>query len=140
LPTRSPRTKVRAVEAVAGVVERRGRWLFVQRPPEGLLGGLWELPGGDLLPEEEPAAALSRTLRERLGLAVPGGERVGEIGHVFTHRRLTLHVFRCKPPATGARVRRDGFASHRWIAPGRTGELALGGPTRKALALLGIEA
>ncbi|MGH0033350.1 MAG: A/G-specific adenine glycosylase [Myxococcota bacterium] len=134
LPVKSKATKVRDVEAVAGVVERGGKWLVVQRPNEGLLGGLWELPGGDLLPAEEPAAALSRTLRERVGLDVPGGECAGAVGHLFSHRRLTLHVFRCKP-ASG-RVRRAGFAAHRWIAPARIEELAIGGPTRKALALL----
>jgi A/G-specific adenine glycosylase len=135
LPVRPAKARPRAVHAVAGVVERDGRWLVVQRPPQGLLGGLWELPGGDLLAEEEPAAALSRTLRERVGIAVPGSERVGAVEHVFTHLELTLHVFRCKPHA--GRVRRKGFASHRWIAPRRIPELAIGGPTRKALALLG---
>ena len=117
-----------------GLSSRGGRWLLVQRPPEGLLGGLWELPGGDLLPDEEPATGLVRNLRERVGLSVPGAERVGAVEHVFTHRHLTLHIFRCKPHE--GRVRRAGFAAHRWIAPGRIGNLAIGGPTRKALALL----
>ena len=138
LPVKSKTTQARAVEAVAGVVERDGRWLVVQRPPEGLLGGLWELPGGDLLADEEPAAGITRSLRDRLGLAVPGADTVGEVEHVFSHLRLTLHVLRCKPPTGSGRVRRADFHAHRWLAPHRIAALAIGGPTRKALALLEV--
>ena len=51
-------------------IERRGRVLGVQRPEGGLLGGLWELPGGDLQPGETPEAGLRRCLAESLGLEV----------------------------------------------------------------------
>ena len=64
--------------------------LAVRRPTGGLLGGLWDLPGGELAPGESPAAGLKRALRDRVGLAVARVTRVGEVEHVFTHRRLTL--------------------------------------------------
>ncbi len=134
LPVKSPKAAPRDIVAVAGVVERRGRWLTVQRPAEGLLGGMWELPGGDVLPDEEPASAIARTLRESVGLSVPGAESVGQVKHVFSHLRLRLHVFRCKP--ADGRVTRRGPTSHRWLSPARIAELPIGGPTRKALALL----
>jgi hypothetical protein len=54
---------------------------------------------------------------------------------VFTHRRLRLHVFRCGP--VSGRVRRSDLASHRWLSPAAVAKLPQGGPTRKALALLG---
>jgi A/G-specific adenine glycosylase len=130
---KSPKPPPRPLLAVAGRVERRGRLLAVQRPPEGLLGGLWELPGGEPLPGEDPASAMLRTLRERTGLAVPGVDRLGEVEHVFTHRHLRLHVFVCKPPE--GRVRLSGFARHRWVSERAFAALPQGGATRKALAL-----
>jgi len=133
LPVKTPKAPPRPLVAVAGRVVRRGRLLAVQRPPEGLLGGLWELPGGELLPGEDPASAMLRTLRERTGLAVPGVDALGEVEHVFTHRHLRLHVFACKPPQ--GRVRLDGFARHRWVSERRFALLPQGGATRKALAL-----
>lgn len=134
LPVKAKKPPPRPIAATAGWIERDRKVLMVQRPAEGLLGGMWELPGGDLLAQEEPAAGLTRCLRERLGLNVPGAHEVGSIEHVFSHLRLTLHVFRCTP-ATG-RIRRRDVAAHRWLAPDAIDDLAIGGPTRKALALL----
>jgi A/G-specific adenine glycosylase len=133
LPSKAPKPPPRPLVAVAGRVVRRGRLLAVQRPPAGLLGGLWELPGGELLPGEDPATAMVRTLRERTALAVPGVDELGEIEHVFTHRHLRLHVFACKPPA--GRVRLVGFDRHRWVSERTFSTLPQGGATRKALAL-----
>jgi A/G-specific adenine glycosylase len=133
LPVKTRKTPPRPIAAVAGRVERRGRLLAVQRPPEGLLGGLWELPGGELLAGEDPASAMVRSLRERTGLAVPGVDALGEVEHVFTHLRLTLHVFRCKPPS--GRVRLAGFDRHRWVSERSFAALPQGGANRKALEL-----
>jgi A/G-specific adenine glycosylase len=135
LPIRSKRKPPRPVEAVAAWLERRGRVLVVQRHQGGLLGGMWELPGGEIEEGTGAEQALRRHLAQRLGLSVRHAERVGEIEHVFTHRRLRLHVFRCGP-ASG-RVRRSDLASHRWLSPAAIAKLPHGGPTRKALALLG---
>lgn len=135
LPKKKRKTAARRVEAAAGWVLRRGKVLAVRRPPTGLLGGLWELPGGDLERGEDPAAGLVRNLRERVGLAVGRTEYAGAVEHLFTHRRLRLHLFRCDPPR--GRTRLDGFDAHRWLAPGSLGDLPHGAVTRKALALLG---
>jgi A/G-specific adenine glycosylase len=134
LPVKSKGPAARRIEAAAGWLTRRGRVLAVRRPPSGLLGGLWELPGGELARGEDPADGLVRNLRERVGLAVSATEYVGAVEHVFTHRRLRLHLFRCDPPR--GRTRLAGFDDHRWLPPRSVAELPHGGPTRKALALL----
>ncbi len=137
LPVKPARRAPRPVEAAAGLLLRRGRALAVRRPPRGLLGGLWELPGGDLAPREGPEEGLLRTLRERVGLRVAGARRLGTIEHLFTHRRLRLHVFRCDTPF--GRVRLEGFDAHRWLAPAGLAGLPQGAVTRKALELLATE-
>jgi len=133
LPVRSRRTPVRRVEAVAGFLERHDRVLTVQRPQRGLLGGLWELPGGELRDGETPERALARALREGIGLAVRNAEPLGTIEHAFTHRLLRVHVYRGTLGA--GRVRRAGWDAHRWVSQSALAALPLGGPTRKALAL-----
>jgi A/G-specific adenine glycosylase len=133
LPVGSRKPAVRDVAAVAALVVRRGRALAVRRPEGGLLGGLWDLPGDELAGRERPADGLRRALRERTGLEVDRVERLGEVGHVFTHRRLRLHVYRCE--AGPGRVRLDGFDTHRWVGPAALRALPTGNVTRKALAL-----
>ena len=136
LPRKKKRTRVRKVEAVAAWIERRGRVLAVRRPEGGLLGGLWELPGGELEAGESPDEGLHRCLGEAVGLRVGGLEATGEVEHLFSHRRLRLHVFRGLE--VSGRVRREGFAEHRWLTPAALAALPHGGPPRKALPHKGI--
>jgi len=135
LPIKARKKPARKVEAVAALVVRRGKALAVRRPSRGLLGGLWDLPGGDLTPGETPRAGLTRALRERAGLEISRASAIGAIEHVFTHRRLTLHVFRASTSTD--RIRIDGFAGHKWIAPGAIAALPHARVTAKALDLLG---
>ena len=134
LPIKARKKPARRVEAVAALVVRRGQALAVRRPSHGLLAGLWDLPGGDLAPGEAPRAGLTRTLRERAGLEIARASAIGAIEHVFTHRRLTLHVYRAGTSTD--RIRLDGFAGHKWLAPGAFSSLPHASVTAKALDLL----
>jgi A/G-specific adenine glycosylase len=134
LPIKTRKKPPRKVEAVVGLVLRRGKALAVRRPPKGLLGGLWDLPGDALAIGELPRAGLIRALRERAGLTVSRPAEVGSVEHVFTHRRLKLHVFRCNTKK--GRTRLDGFDAHKWLAPSSIPSLPHGAITAKALALL----
>jgi A/G-specific adenine glycosylase len=134
LPIKAKKKKPRKVAAVAALVLRRGKALAVKRPSGGLLGGLWDLPGAELARGAEPAGALIDALSERVGLTVSNATHVGSVEHIFTHRNLTLHVFRC----TGARgrTRITGFDAHRWLSQPAISQLPHAAVTAKALALL----
>ncbi len=134
LPVARKKAPALRVRAVCALLLRRGRALAVRRPPEGLLGGLWELPGGELEAREGEDPGLARTLRERVGLGLREAELVGRVEHVFTHRVLELTVFRAE--AEPGRVRRDGFDAHRWLAPAAFGGLPTSALARKALSLV----
>jgi len=134
LPIKARKKAARRVEAVAALVVRRGRALAVRRPSQGLLAGLWDLPGGELTPGENPRAGLTRALRERAGLEIARASAIGAIQHVFTHRILTLHVFRASTSTD--RIRLDGFAGHKWLAPRAISSLPHATLTAKALDLL----
>jgi adenine-specific DNA glycosylase len=85
-------------------------------------------------PGEDPVCAMTRTLRERVGLEVSGADALGSVQHVFTHLKLRLHVLRCGVPR--GRVRLRGFDAFRWLAPEEVAELPHGAATRKALTML----
>ncbi|MDW8227844.1 MAG: (deoxy)nucleoside triphosphate pyrophosphohydrolase, partial [Anaerolineales bacterium] len=69
--------------------------LLAQRPSRGLLGGLWEFPGGKVEPGESLPEALRREIREELAVDIQVGAPLGVYRHAYTHFRITLHAFLC---------------------------------------------
>ncbi|MFK7928174.1 MAG: A/G-specific adenine glycosylase [Myxococcota bacterium] len=97
LPKKTPKKKPVPVRGVSGILRLDGGILVAQRPRDGLLGGLWEPPSKRITDEVDPAAAIVDTFRDRVGLHVEVKARLGEVVHVFTHRRLTRTVFEVQP-------------------------------------------
>ena len=93
IPAARDRPAKPTVEAAVVAVWRDGRWLVQRRPPDGLLGGLWELPGGKLEPGESPEAAARRELTEETGLRAISLQPAGELTHEYSHFRARLHLF-----------------------------------------------
>jgi A/G-specific adenine glycosylase len=79
----------------AAVIQREGEVLIARRPLNGLLGGLWEFPGGKLQEGEGLSDCLKREICEELLADIQVGEPFGIYRHAFTHFRITLHAFRC---------------------------------------------
>ena len=79
----------------AAVIHRDGHILVVQRPDRGLLGGMWEFPGGKTEPGESLDACLKREICEELNMDIQVGEPFGIYEHAYTHFKVTLHAFSC---------------------------------------------
>ena len=92
LPVKAP---VPHYLVTAAVICREGRILISRRPRYGLLGGMWEFPGGKLEAGETLPECLAREIREELDAAVSVGEEIGVYRHAFTHFKVTLHAFFC---------------------------------------------
>jgi A/G-specific adenine glycosylase len=79
----------------AAVLMVEGKVLVARRPSKGLLGGMWEFPGGKVEPGETMTQALQREIFEELGTRISVGEELGKYHHAYTHFRITLHAFFC---------------------------------------------
>ncbi len=79
----------------AAVISRDDRVLIACRPPHGLLGGLWEFPGGKQQEGEDLATCLRREICEELGVEIEVGAQLGVYQHAYTHFRVTLYAFHC---------------------------------------------
>lgn len=84
------------VIGVGVVFDPAGRVLIDQRLEEGLLGGLWEFPGGKQEPEEPIASTIQRELREELAIEVEVGEELITLEHAYSHKRLRFVVHLCR--------------------------------------------
>jgi A/G-specific adenine glycosylase len=91
-PLKKVRKKAPARAAVSAALWRDGRLLLARRPPDGLFGGLYELPGGLLDDGVDPVAAAPALLADRLGLDATVTARLGAVSHTLTHMRLQVEV------------------------------------------------
>ena len=97
LPARAARKPMPHVDVTAAVIRRLrgGRMLIAQRPTGGMLGGLWEFPGGKVERGESLAEGLRREIREELGIEIEVGRPLARVEHAYTHFRITLYAFEC---------------------------------------------
>lgn len=82
------------IVTAAVISDAEGRVLLGKRPDRGMLGGLWEFPGGKQEPNETLEDCIRREIREELGVEITVGEPFGVYRHAYTHFKVTLHAFR----------------------------------------------
>ncbi len=80
----------------SAIIQKNQRVLIAQRPPDGLLGGMWEFPGGKVEPGEDLVMGLKREICEELGVDIEVGSPIGIYQHAYTHFRITLHAYLCE--------------------------------------------
>jgi len=100
-PVKLPRKKTPHYDVAAGVIWQTQPYqsplLIAQRLQEGMLGGLWEFPGGKLESADvDLQACLRREIDEELAMDIEVGEHVTSVDHAFTHFRITLHAFHAR--------------------------------------------
>jgi A/G-specific adenine glycosylase len=80
---------------VAVIWNEQKEILIDRRPQNGLLGGLWEFPGGKIEPGETIEECIKREIQEELGIEIEVGKHLITIDHTYTHFRVTLNVHHC---------------------------------------------
>jgi A/G-specific adenine glycosylase len=97
-PSRVIRKEIPHIEAVSAVIIKGGKVFLNQRPPKGLLGGLWEFPNWKI---EEKRRLKSRLrlrnhIKKEMGMDVEVKESFGTFKQAFTHFKLTLTAYHCE--------------------------------------------
>ncbi len=121
-------------DVTAAVIRKNGRVLIAQRPPEGMLGGLWEFPGGKRKPGESLKECLRREIREELRLEIEVDEPITAVKHAYTHFRITLHAFACR--VRSGRPQAIGVADFKWVRMSELDRYAFAVTDRKIIETL----
>ena len=93
--TDAPKSLPFQVIGVGVVLNAAGEVLIDQRLEEGLLGGMWEFPGGKQEQGETIETCIVRELKEELGIAVTVGEELITVDHAYSHKKLRFVVHLC---------------------------------------------
>ena len=112
-PKRMKRMATPQYHIAVGVVFKNNRVLITQRKPDGLLGGLWEFPGGKIRDGESAEAACIREIKEEANLTVEIDHHLTRVKHAYTHFKIIMEVFCCK--YVSGRVYLRGPVAFRWI-------------------------
>ncbi|HYW19598.1 MAG TPA: 8-oxo-dGTP diphosphatase MutT [Nodularia sp. (in: cyanobacteria)] len=81
---------------VAVIWNNHEQILIDRRLPEGVMGGLWEFPGGKIEPNETIEECIQREIQEELAIKIEVGKHLITIDHTYTHLRVTLTVHHCR--------------------------------------------
>ncbi|MBB6673278.1 A/G-specific adenine glycosylase [Cohnella nanjingensis] len=123
-------------------LDASGRVLVRQRPEQGLLARLWELPHAEIPDAEqwrsaEAAPALFEAAMAAEGLAIRAERHIADAEHIFTHLHWYVRVWTAEltdggeAAGTGSGSLPEGY---RWIGPAEFEQLAWPNLFRKLLA------
>lgn len=97
------------------LVHRAGQWLVSLRHSDAHLGGLWEFPGGKLLPGESPGEGALRELIEECGVNAVTQHELPAIIQSYDDRTLRLIPIVCS--YAGGEARPHASRACRWVTP-----------------------
>ena len=123
-PVPRPRPGIPHHTVAAAIIQSAGKIMIAQRPQKGLLGGMWEFPGGKREPGEDLPTCLRREIREELEVEIQVGAPFGVYQHAYTHFKVTLHAFLCA--LNGDRPQLKEHTDLRWVEPGELGDFPMG--------------
>jgi A/G-specific adenine glycosylase len=95
-PPKKTIAKIFKIQVSAAVIFKKGYVYIQKRKEKGLMGGLWEFPGGKKELGETEEDCLRREIKEELGINIRIGEKIVTHRHSYTRFRVTLHVFQCQ--------------------------------------------
>ncbi|WKZ42006.1 MAG: A/G-specific adenine glycosylase [Anaerolineales bacterium] len=117
-PVMKPKKQVPQYIHAAAVIVQRGRVLLNQRPPDGLLGGMWEFPNARV--DTNPAGELEKTLWSATKLRVRKEAELVIVNHAYSHFRVVVHAFRCRA------VDIPKKKNLKWVKLGELGDFPMG--------------
>ncbi len=131
LPVKAPKKQKPHYSVAAGLIWKRDQMLIAQRPRDGMLGGLWEFPGGKREEGESLQECLRREIREELDFEIEVGEVLCRVDHAYTHFSITLYALSARYKE--GEPKSIGCADWRWVYPEQLDDFAFPRSDRKVI-------
>ncbi len=136
-PARKERKPIPHHNIAVALIWQDGRLFIQRRPDDGLLGGLWEFPGGKMESGESPEQAAVREVEEETGMQIRLGRALDPVDHAYSHFQITLHAFHAEIVEIGAGplhgAAEPNASGQRWVLPEELDDYAFPTANRKLL-------
>ena len=133
-PKRIKRNSTPTYHLTTGVICKNGKLLITKRKPEGLLGGLWEFPGGKLTDKEDAPLACVRAIKDNTEIDIKIGFQLTSVKHAYTHFKIKMDVFYCQ--YISGKVKLNGPVDFHWIEQEKINDFAFHKANLKFIHLL----
>jgi len=133
-PKRIKSKPVSTYKIAVGVVRHNHKMLITRRKLEGLLGGLWEFPGGKLNKGESAQAACIREIYEETRVKVEVDSYITQVKHAYTHFKIVMDIFYCR--YISGDVQLNGPIDFQWIKLSDINDFAFPKANLKFISLL----
>lgn len=128
VPEPSRRAPTRQAVDVSAVVERDGQFLLMQRPTEGLWGGLWEFPRATRQGRESLETVALRAAQQ-VGVQAEPRSVLTTVKHTVTYSRIQLYGYLCA--WLSGEAQRGEYIAWVWVAPDELERYPLSVPQRR---------
>ncbi|MDK9698831.1 MAG: A/G-specific adenine glycosylase [bacterium] len=134
-PPPRKKTEVPHFDIAVGILFDEQKILMGLRKRDGLLGGLWELPGGKCELNEFPETAVVREFREETGITVEVVDAVPVVKHGFTHFKITMYPFVLR--RVGGVEQAHSAERLEWVTKNQITQMPLPKATKEVLRRIG---
>ena len=117
IPNRGSKQEKVPIQVAIAVItdpQNANKFFIQKRQHGGLMGGLWEFPGGKCKEGETPKKALKREIHEELGISLKNIKPMKRIKHAYTKFVVDLHCF--KAEVNEGIINPKVAIDHQWVA------------------------
>ena len=114
-PVKVKKKPIPHYNVAVGIISDGQRLLITKRKENGLLGGLWEFPGGKMKDNENPKQAIKREIKEELSIKIKTKDIIAKVEHRYSHFSVSIKAIHCL--YDGGDVKLNGPTAYKWIDP-----------------------
>ena len=120
---------------IIGLIQKKDKLLICKRNSNGLLGGMWELPGGKINKQESNNSALTRIFSD-YGITLKPNSYIGKASHIYSHFSIEQHGYQCDYVAGD--LISENHTESTWISKGEEVLFPIHKASHKLLAKLKV--
>lgn len=119
LPFKGEKQEKIPIKVSIAVIRKNGKIFIQKRPSKGLMGGLWEFPGGKAEKGETAPETLKREISEELGITLKNVKKIKKIKHGYTKYSVDLTCFEAEPDQGNLQAK--SASESKWVKPEELG-------------------